>query len=58
MNNPITMIQQFQTFVTNFQKMGRNPQAVVQELLNSGQMSQQQYEQLRQKANRIMGMNI
>lgn len=58
MNNPSNMMQQFQTFVNNFQQMGRNPREVIQELLNSGQMSQQQYEMLRQKANQIMGMNI
>jgi len=57
MNNPISMIQRFQTFVGNFQQMGRSPREVAQELLNSGQMSQQQYEQLRQKVNQIMGVN-
>ena len=34
-----------------------NPQQKVQELLNSGQMSQQQFEQLRQMANQITGKN-
>lgn len=58
MNNPMAAIKQFQTFVDNFQKMGRNPKEVVQELLNSGQMSQQQYETLRKQANQIMGMNL
>ena len=57
MNNPMAAIKQFQTFVDNFQKMGRNPKEVVQELLNSGQMSQQQFETLRQRTNKIMGMS-
>lgn len=58
MNNPLAAMQQFRTFVENFQKMQRNPKEVVQELLNSGQMSQQQYENLRKQANQIMGMNL
>lgn len=57
MNNPLYTMKQFQNFVNNFQKMGRNPQEVVQELLNSGQMSQQQFETLRQRTNKIMGMS-
>jgi len=48
-------IKQFQTFVQNFRKMGKNPQAVVQELLNSGQMSQAQFNELAQKVNQMMG---
>ena len=51
------MMAQFETFVRNFAKMGKNPQQTVQELLNSGQMSQQQYESLRNRANSIMGTN-
>ena len=48
------MLQQFQTFVNNFQKMGKNPRQTVQELLNSGQMSQAQYNQLSQIASQIL----
>lgn len=55
MNNPLNMMQQFQTFVDNFQKMGRGPQSVVQELLNTGAMSQTQFNELRAQANQIMG---
>ena len=53
----MTAIQRFQTFVDNFKKMGQDPQQIVQQLLDSGSMTQQQYENLRQEANRIMGTN-
>ena len=43
MNNPMNMLQQFQTFASNFAKMQKDPRQTVQELLNSGQMTQQQY---------------
>lgn len=55
-NNP--MVKRFSQFVQNFQKMNKNPQQAVQELLNSGEMSQQQYESLRRQANSIMGTNF
>ena len=55
MNNPMNMMQQFQTFVANFSKMNRDPQQAVQELLNIGKMTQQQYNQLSQMASQIMG---
>lgn len=48
-------ISQFRTFVQNFRKMGKDPQSVVQELLNSGQMSQAQFNDLAAKANKLMG---
>lgn len=47
-NNPMNMIQQFAEFKRQF--AGRDPQAMVQQLLQSGQMSQQQYDQLKQQA--------
>ena len=53
--NPMGMLQQFQTFVNNFQKMGKDPRQAVQELLNSGQMTQQQYNQLSHIASQILG---
>ena len=55
MQNPISMIQKFQTFAQNFQKLGKSPQQAVQELLNSGQMSQAQFQQLSQMATQIFG---
>lgn len=48
---------QFNLFQQNVQNQGINPQQKVQELLNSGQMSQQQFEQIRQMANQITGKN-
>ena len=58
MNNPFATINQFKQFVDNFQRnINRNPQEVVQELLNSGQMTQAQFNQLRDQANKIMGTN-
>lgn len=48
---------QFNQFQQNVQNQGINPQQKVQELLNSGQMSQQQFEQIRQLANQITGKN-
>lgn len=47
-NNPFAMIQQFREFKKSMQ--GKNPQAMVQELLNSGKMSPEQFEQLKQQA--------
>lgn len=51
--------QQFGMFQQQFQggQNQMNPQAIVQQKLNSGEMSQQQYEQLRQMANMMMGTN-
>ena len=48
---------QLNQFQQNLSNQGINPQQKVQELLNSGQMSQQQFEQLRQMANQITGKN-
>lgn len=47
-SNPMNMIRQFTEFKRQF--AGRDPQAMVQQLLQSGQMSQQQYDQLKQQA--------
>lgn len=53
-------LQQFKNFVQNYQQKfgGGNPQQMVQQLLNDGQMTQAQFEQLRAQANRIMGTNF
>ena len=45
--NMANMMKQFQQFRTNFQG---DPKQKVQELLNSGQMSQQQFNRLSQLA--------
>ena len=45
---PMQMMQQFAQFRRMMQ--GRNPQQMVQNLLQSGQMTQAQFEQLKQQA--------
>ena len=45
---PMQMMQQFAQFKRLMQ--GRNPQAMVQQLLDSGQMSQAQFAQLKSMA--------
>lgn len=62
MNNIFQMfggIQNFQNQFNQFkQQIGnQNPQQMVQQLLDSGRMSQQQFNQLSQMANQIMGRN-
>lgn len=49
--NMQTMMNQFQQFRQQIEKQGINPQQEVQRLLQTGQMSQQQFEQLKQMAN-------
>lgn len=48
-----TMLRQFEEFKKNF---SGNPQEKIQEMLNSGQITQQQYNQAVQKANMIKSM--
>ena len=45
-------MSQFNQFRQNFNN--QNPQQVVQQMLDSGQMTQQQFNQLSQMANRIL----
>ena len=54
-NNPMNMMQKFNQFCQQFKQQGKDPQQMVQELLNSGQMSQAQFEQFRQTANNLLG---
>ena len=49
---PMQMMQNFAQFKRMMQ--GRNPQQMVQNLLQSGQMSQTQFEQLKQQANDLI----
>ena len=54
--------QQFNQFQQQFQGGqngvgGMDPRAIIQQKLNSGEMTQQQYEQLRNMANMLMGTN-
>ena len=49
--------QQFGQFSQQFQgNQQANPQMLVQQKLNSGEMTQAQFEQLRNMANQIMGV--
>ena len=57
-NNPAQFMQQFKAFAQSFQQSGQNPRQVVQQLLNSGQMTQDQFNQLRNAANQLTGMRL
>ena len=48
---PMQMMQNFAQFKRMMQ--GRNPQQMVQNLLHSGQMTQAQFEQLKQQASEL-----
>lgn len=50
-NNSANTLQQFQQF--RQQMAGRDPKAMVEELLRSGKMSQQQFQQLSQQAKQL-----
>ena len=58
LNNPLQFKQQFEQFARNFQQSGQNPQALVQQLLNQGRMTQDQFNQFRNIANQITGMRL
>ena len=51
--NPQALISQFNQFKQNFRG---DPRQQVQQLLNSGQMTQEQYNQLQGLAKQCMGM--
>ena len=48
------MIQQFQSFMQ--QMKGKDPNAMLQELVSSGQVSQQQLDQAQKQAQQMQGM--
>lgn len=52
-NNIMQTLQQFQQFKNSFKG---NPQEQVQQMLQSGRISQQQYEQAVQLANQLKSM--
>lgn len=66
MNNIFNMFGNFTNFQNQFNLFKQNymmqnnisPQEKVQQLLNSGQMTQQQFDQLRSIANQITGKNL
>ena len=47
-SNPMQMMAQFAEFKKTMQ--GKNPEAIVKQMLANGQMSQAQFEQLKQQA--------
>lgn len=53
-NNRIQALQQLTDFAKTLK--GGNPQQIVQNLLSSGKMSQEQFQQLSQVANNIRAM--
>lgn len=54
--NSNNILQNFGAFVQNFRRnSSMTPQQKVQELLSSGQMTQEQFNQLGQMANQILG---
>ena len=54
--NMQNMMTQFNQFRQQIQQQGINPQQQVMHLLQSGKMSQQQFEQLKQMASMLSGM--
>ena len=62
-NNPLFNnfggYQNFMNGLNSFaQQLHQDPRMQAQQMLNSGQMTQQQFEQLRQMANALTGMNL
>ena len=58
--NMQNMQSRFQQFVQNFQQQNggnMNPQQMVQQLLNSGRMTQDQFNQIQNVANMFFGKN-
>ena len=53
-NRQPNMIQQFQQFMN--QMRGKNPNAMIQELVSSGRVSQQQLDQAQKQAQKMQGM--
>ena len=51
-NNPVNMLQKFAQFKSSMQ--GKDPEAMVNELLRSGKMTQAQFEQLKVQAENFM----
>ena len=59
MQNPQQLFQQVNNFAQQLQlkNNGLTPQQIVQNMLNQGKMSQAQFNQFRDIANKITGMN-
>ena len=53
-NKQPNMMQQFQQFMN--QMKGKDPNAVIQDMMQSGKITQDQYTQARQQAQQMQGM--
>ena len=53
-NRQPNMMQQFQQFMN--QMKGKDPNAVIQDMMQSGKITQDQYNQVRQQAQQMQGM--
>lgn len=53
-NSPMNVVQQFMQFKQQMQ--GKDPQKIVEQMLADGQMSQQQFEQLKAIAENFKGV--
>ena len=53
-NRQPNMMQQFQTFMQ--QMRGKDPNTMIQELVSSGRVSQQQLDQAQKQAQQMQGM--
>lgn len=53
-NRQSNMMQQFQQFMN--QMRGKDPNAMIQELVSSGRVSQQQLDQAQKQAKQMQGM--
>lgn len=49
-NNPMALLQQFSQFKNLIASRGQDPKALVNMLMQSGEMSPQQFQQLQQQA--------
>lgn len=58
LGGPQNFQNKFNQFQQQINQQGINPQQQVQQLLNSGQMSQQQFNQLRMIANALTGKKM
>lgn len=58
--NPAQFMQEFNKFKADYEKQnpGVDPQKKVEELVRTGKMSLEQYENLRNMANLITGMHM
>lgn len=54
MNNPMQMIRQFAEFKRQME--GKNPRAIVEDLLKSGKMSAEQFEALKKEVGTLQSI--